>query len=188
MIVEVFSEYDTESVVAKSERVPDEDQCTTFTPLTTVTKQEADVNEQGDDVENLDDVDTEDGDEHGDDEGDVYEETDDEAEEEEGKQSQPVTDKPPTKPEVMNLCPVCGESVERNRFYSHMKRHNPEVSKNYDTKDGPFPCEMCDKVCGTRSALSTHRRRHFPHLQLVCEICAKVSTTNAIHKNHMLVS
>lgn len=84
-----------------------------------------------------------------------------------------------------SLCTECGESVSNHLFRKHMAMHrNPEVTSG----EREFPCDMCDQVFKSRSSIFTHRRKHFPHLQFVCEVCAKVSTSKATHNNHMLVS
>lgn len=87
------------------------------------------------------------------------------------------------KPERESLCPQCGESVPVRRFHLHMKAH--ELGPQLPQK---WKCDVCDKEFSSRSNLSTHKYKHIPSAHFVCEICAKVSTNRAIHKNHMLVS
>lgn len=85
-----------------------------------------------------------------------------------------------------SLCTECGESVPNPMFRRHMAMHRDPQGNKGAPRD--YPCDMCDQVFKSRSSHFTHRRKHFPHLQFVCEVCAKVSTSKATHKNHMLVS
>lgn len=86
------------------------------------------------------------------------------------------------RPDREHLCPQCGLTVAGRLLQKHLQSHeDPNQPRR------KFKCDVCPLEFSTRSNVSTHRRKHFPHLQFVCEICAKVSTNNAIHKNHMLV-
>lgn len=84
------------------------------------------------------------------------------------------------------LCPECGKTMPSSKMKSHLQQHHQETKSDEPPKK--FKCDVCPAEFTTRSNVFTHRRKHFPHMQFVCEICAKVSTNNAIHKNHMLVS
>ena len=83
-----------------------------------------------------------------------------------------------------SLCTICGEHVPFNKYTRHRRIvHGEEQDPN------KLRCTVCSEVFEKRTELYQHRKQHFPEkYTFICEICGKVSGTNAHHKYHMLVS
>lgn len=79
------------------------------------------------------------------------------------------------------ICEQCGEAVLKRDVAQHRLQCHGE-------RPVSIKCDLCDEELSSKRRWYTHRRKHMPATHFVCDICAKVSTSSSIHKNHLLVS
>lgn len=75
-------------------------------------------------------------------------------------------------------CPMCYISVSSAREYTdHIRRHN--------NTDGPFVCNLCNKVLCSASSLDRHMLVHSGERPFKCSKCTMAFTTNGNMHRHM---
>lgn len=64
----------------------------------------------------------------------------------------------------LSKCPKCGKVVSASNMSKHMKTHERVYSHQ---------CDICGKMCRTRSDLRVHRMIHSGERPYVCRVCAR---------------
>lgn len=76
---------------------------------------------------------------------------------------------------VVATCHYCGKIIKgRNRFYKHLKQHEPKYVQ----------CEVCKKTLKSRANLANHMKRHSGVRSFTCETCSANFYTMAELCNH----
>lgn len=72
-------------------------------------------------------------------------------------------------------CEICGKSLRSKRLESHMLLH---------TRDSKFSCDICGKVCGTKSDLENHKLIHGEY-NYHCKYCSQKFKQPAPYRVHL---